>query len=47
MKRQDYFPSAIAAYPEWFTNMADKIDAYAAALGLPAPVVTALKADCR
>lgn len=47
VKRQRFYPSALAAQPEWHTNYADQLAAQGAALGLAPAAVTASVNDSR
>ncbi|MGB8166848.1 MAG: hypothetical protein WCF18_05115 [Chthoniobacteraceae bacterium] len=47
MKRQRYFPNAIAERPEWFGNFAIQLPGANATLALPAADVTARLADAK
>ena len=46
MKRQNYYPRAIAAQIIWLTNFANRIPGLAATLGLTPAQATSIVADC-
>lgn len=47
MKRQAYYPSKVAEQILWLVNFYQKLPAYAATLGIGAPALAAIIADCR
>lgn len=47
MKRQNYYPSRLAAQVIWLTNYAGKVSAHATALGLNAALITNTVADAK